>query len=398
LQKVAQRALAGGCLALVALVVAGPSAAGHATASAVTAKTGKTATTPCTDPQTLNVVIGAGTVTFGAMYIALVEGLFQKNCVNVNVVNNNGVALQGALLVGGQVDLAVTASAGAMAIRVQNQPLKMVMAITNYDYRSLALVGSSKFKTLQDLVSAGTNCKLGAAGTGTANYAYLKVIQAAFNIQCQVTSFPTTPSIDNALVAGQVDAVVTGPVDAVTLGKQDFPVILNPFNMPKDEQQKISPSTYPFSTIVGLDSDLQSKRTAVEGFIEALRESLALSQGLKIGTLGAITSRDTAAFPTTTLASLTQTWALVKHQLPTGLQAGFITSSAYTTLLNGLIVGQQSGVSTSDPNQAYASVVDMSYFNATKPVPACRPAVKATKGHKGRPEQQPSLKYICRLS
>jgi hypothetical protein len=40
----------------------------------------------------------------------------------------------------------------------------------------------------------------------------------------------------------------------------------------------------------------------------------------------------------------------------------------------------------------------MSYFNATKPVPACRPAVKATKGHKGRPEQQPSLKYICRLS
>lgn len=389
MEKAAVRALAAACVSVLALVVAGASAAERTTRSA---------TTPCTDPPTLNVVIGAGTVTFGAMYIALVEGLFTKNCVNVNVINNNGVAVQGALLVGGQADLAVTASAGAMAIRVQNQPLKMVAEITNFDYRSLALVGSSKYTTLQQLVAAGSNCKLGAAGTGTANYAYLKVIQAAFNIQCQVTSFPTTPSIDNALVAGQVDAVVTGPVDAVTLGKQDYPALLNPFSMPKDQQQKISPTPYPFSTIVGIDSNLQSKRDAVVRFIQALRESLALSQGLKVGTLGAITSRDTAAFPTTPLTSLTQTWALVKHQLPEGQTAGFITSSAYTAMLNGLIAGQQTGISTTDPNQSYSSVVDMSYFNATKPVPPCNPPVKATKGHKGKPGQMPSLKYICRLS
>jgi ABC-type nitrate/sulfonate/bicarbonate transport system substrate-binding protein len=390
IRKPAFGALAAASVSMLALTSAGTSAATRASHSATT-------TCPA-DLPTLNVVIGAGTVTFGAMYIALVEGLFQRNCVNVNVVNNNGVAVQGALLVGGQADLAVTASAGAMAIVAQNQPLKMVMEITNYDYRSLALVGSSKYTTLQSLVNAGPNCKLGAAGTGTANYAYLEVIKQAFNIQCQVTSFPTTPAIDNALVAGSVDAVVTGPVDAVTLGKQDYPALLNPFDMPKDEQEKISPNPYPFSTIVGLASNLDSKRAAVQGFIEGLRQALALSQGLKVGTLGAITSRDTAAFPTTPLASLTETWSLVKHQLPTGQTAGFINQSGYNAMIAGLVTGQQSGISSTDPNQAYSSVVDMSYFNATKPVPPCRPAVKATKNHKGRPEQKPSLKYICRLS
>jgi ABC-type nitrate/sulfonate/bicarbonate transport system substrate-binding protein len=386
-QKAAWRAGAALALALVTLVVAGPSAAARTGASAA-----------CTNPPTLNIVIGAGTVTFGPIYIALEDGLFQKNCVNVNVVNNNGVAVQGALLVGDQVDLAVTASAGAMAIRAQGQPLKMVAELTNYDYRSLALVGSSKYPTLQSLVAAGSNCHLGAAGTGTANYAYLKVIQAAFNIECQVTSFPTTPAIDSALVAGQVDAIVTGPVDAVTLGKQDFPTLLNPFDMPKDEQKKISPAPYPFATIVGIDSNLQSKRAAVESFIEAIRQALALSSGLKLSQLGALTAADTGAFPTTPLASITETWALVKHQVPVGKSAGFITNAGYNSMLAGLVQGQQANISTTDPNQNYYGVVDMSYFNATAPVPLCRKAVKASAGHKAVPAQLPTPTTICRLS
>jgi hypothetical protein len=273
----------------------------------------------------------------------------------------------------------------------------MVAELTNYDYRSLALVGSSKYATLAQLVAAGSNCSLGAAGTGTANYAYLKVIQAAFGIQCQVTSFPTTPAIDSALVAGEVNAIVTGPVDAVTLGKQDFPTLLNPFSMPKAEQKKISPNVYPFATIVGIDSDLQSKRAAVESFIEAIRQALALSQGLPLSELGSLTESDTAAFATTPLSSITETWALVKHQVPVGKSAGFITDSGYNNLLNGLIEGQQSGISTTDPNQNYYAVVDMSYFNATAPVPACRAAVKATAGHKAVPAQMPTETDICRL-
>ena len=61
---------------------------------------------------------------------ALVEGLFDRNCVKVNVVNNNAVAVQGALLVGGQTDLIVSASSGPAAIRVQGQPVKTIMSLT----------------------------------------------------------------------------------------------------------------------------------------------------------------------------------------------------------------------------------------------------------------------------
>jgi ABC-type nitrate/sulfonate/bicarbonate transport system substrate-binding protein len=351
-----------------------------------------------TDVPTLNIAIGAGTVTFGPVYIALVEGLFQRNCVNVNVVNNNAVAVQGALLVGGQVDLIVSASSGAAAIHVAGQPTKFIMDLTNYDYRTLALIGSGKLQTLADIQAAGSNCRVGVANPGTAAYGYWKIVQAAFNIQCSVSTFATTPAVVASIVSGQTDAVISGPIDAVNLGKLHYPVILNPFNMSKDIQQKVAPSSYPFGVVAGLDQNLQSKKDAVVRFITAMRQALALTQGLKVPLLGDITSRDTAAFPGTTAASLAQTWSLVKHQVPTGPTAGTITSAAYTALLNGLIAGQQANISTTDPNQSYASEVDMSYFNASTPVPLCRQAVKATKGHKGRPAQRPSLKYICRMT
>ena len=371
-----------------------------ASASATARTEARTSTADCgSDVPSLNVAIGAGTVTFGPMYIALVEGLFDKNCVKVNVVNNNAVAVQGALLVGGQTDLIVSASSGSAAIRVQGQPVKVIMDLTNYDYRSFALIGSGKLQTIKDLQAAGTSCKVGVANPGTAAYAYWKIIQAGFNLQCSVSNYPTTPAVVSSIVSGSTDAVVSGPIDAVNLGKQHFPVILNPFSMPESQQAIVQPhGSYPMGIVAGLDSNLQSKRDAVVRFVESLRQALALTQGLKVATLGAITSRDTAAFPGTTAASLAQTWSLVKHQVPTGVNAGSISASAYTAALNGLIAGQQSGVSTTDPNQSYAQAVDMSYFNASKAIPQCRAAVKATKGHKARKAQMPSLKYICRLT
>lgn len=386
---VARRTLIVAAAIAVALVAASGSTASNST---------RQTKTRSTEDPTLNVTIGAGTVTFGAMYIALVEGLFARNHVNVHVVSNNGVAIQGALLVGGQTDLLVTAGAGALAIRARNQPVKMVMDITNYDYRTLALVGSGKFQTMQDLVSAGSSCKIGSASPGTAAYAYLKIVQQNFGLQCSVLTFATTPAVVSALVSGQVDAIVTGPIDAANLGKQNYPVVLNPFSMPKDVQQKVAPTTYPFAVIAGLDSTLKAKSVAVQRFVESMRQALALIQGLKVAKLGEITSRDTAAFPNTPIRNLTETWSLVKHQVPSGEQAGFISQAAYTALLKGLIAGQQAGISLTDPNLSYSSAIDMSYFNATKSVPLCKPGRPASKGHKAIKAEKPSLKHICRLT
>src|SRR4029078_12142784 len=86
-QRILKRASFLATLAAAALVVtAGASA--HRTASAADCGS---------DVPSLNVAIGAGTVTFGPMYIALVDGLFDRNCVHVNVVNNNAGAVRRAL-------------------------------------------------------------------------------------------------------------------------------------------------------------------------------------------------------------------------------------------------------------------------------------------------------------
>jgi NitT/TauT family transport system substrate-binding protein len=341
---------------------------------------------PAGGAPALNVIIGSPTLTFGAIYIALEEGLFAKNHVNVKVVSNAAVATQGAMLVGGQTDLSVTASSSGLALRLRGQPFKIVTTITYYDQRSFAVVADKNIRSIQELVAKGSNCSIGVAAPGTAGYGYFAAIQKAFGIDCKVSIFSTTPAVEAGITSGAVQAVVTAPLVGAVLAQRGYNEILNPSAMSESVARKVAPYSYPFAIVGGLASDLEAKKVAVERFIEALRQALALMQGLSAAQLGSITARDTAAFAGTPDAQLTSTYKLVKLQIPTGANAGFVARADWNNELNGLIATRQADVTLSNPVLSYESSVDMSYFNATKAVPKCAAGQRPTTGN------------ICRLS
>jgi len=362
-----RRGRAAAAVAVVLALSFGIAACGSARSSPVGGSTAAPAVIPV-----LNVTIGSPTLTFGAMYIALEDRLFAKNHVDVNVVSNAAVATQGALLVGGQADLSVTASSSGLALRLQGQPFKIVSTITYYDQRSFAVVADKGITSIQELAAKGSNCSIGAAAPGTAGYGYLVTIQKAFGVDCKVSIFSTTPAVEAGITSGGVQAVVTAPLVGAVLAQRGYNEILNPSTMTKSVARKVAPYSYPFAVVGGLAPDLKAKKVAVERFIEALRQALALMQGLSAAQLGAITARDTAAFAGTPVAQLTSTYELV--------------SSDWNNEINGLITTRQVGVTLSNRALSYASSVDMSYFNATQAVPKCAAG------------QRPATGKVCRLS
>jgi hypothetical protein len=72
--------------------------------------------------------------------------------------------------------------------------------------------------------------------------------------------------------------------------------------------------------------------------------------------------------------------------VPTGADAGSISTSDWKNEINGLITTRQTGVTLSNPVLSYGSAVDMSYFNATEAVPEC------AAGH------LPTASEVCRMS
>lgn len=319
------------------------------------------------------------------MWIALEDGLFAKNHVDVKVVAT-GSATENALLVGGETDLAMTTTSEVMALRLQGQPVKMISMITYYDQRSFAVVADKSITSIQELAAMGSNCTIGVPAPGSASYGYFATIQKAFGIGCKETVYSSTPAISADITSGAVQAVVSNPLTAAELAHRGYSEILNPSDMSTSVASKIAPFRYPLVVAAGLAPVLKAKKVAVERFIEALRQGLALMQGLSAGQLAAITARAAAAFADTPVAQLTSIYGLVKLEVPTGASAGSIASSGWKNLLNGLIATRQAGITLSNPVLSYASSVDMSYFNATQPVPKCAAGKRPTTGN------------ICRLS
>jgi ABC-type nitrate/sulfonate/bicarbonate transport system substrate-binding protein len=358
----------------------GLAACGSSSSSPARTSTASPAVTPA-----LRVTIGSPTLIFGAMWIALEDGLFAKNHVDVKVVAV-GSSAANAMLVGGETDLALTASSVAMALRLQGQPFKIVSMISYYDQRSFALIAAKSVTSIQELAAMGSNCTIATGAPGTGSYGYYATIQKAFGIHCKVSFFSSVPAISADITSGAAQAVVSDPLVAAELAQRGYNEILNPSDMSTSVAMKVAPSRYPLIVAGGLAPVLQAKKVAVERFIEALRQSLALMQGLSPAQLAAITARDTAAFAATPVAVLTSGYELAKPEAPTGASAGAVASSDFANLLNGLITTREAGITLSNPVLSYASSVDMSYFNATQPVTECAAG------------QQPTTGNICRLS
>jgi hypothetical protein len=347
--------------------------------------TGGAAAAPANLPE-LNVTVGAPVGYYSALWVAEINNLFQKEGVKVNVLTYSGIAVGAAQLATGQSDVLVNAITQTAGLKVKNIDVRVLMYLGKWDYHVTALVTNPSIASIGQLKAMGSTCQIATLVPGGGLYGFAVALKKVYNLDCRLVYLGSDAAMVAAYVSGAANAVTPNASDANTLKTQGKGnILLDPFTMDKATGEALVPKAFPFWSVAALNKTITGdKKVAVQRFIQALRDADALMEPMDAAQLAAVTVGVKAAFPGVSVDTMTTAYKLIKPIIPTGAQAGRISTDDWTAALKTMEFWQTPGVTAEDPRLAYAAVVDTAVFDATKTVPVC------TSG------QKPSADTICR--
>ncbi len=317
--------------------------------------------------ETLNLAIASSAIVYGPVWIAIADRLFEKNGVQVNVVNTNALTTGSAMLVSGQADLLVTTAFLGLRIATEGKPLSYVINLSNMGARINAFISKPEIKSVEQLAALGDKCRVILLPTGTATWAIYKGVAGKYKLGCSVSSAGTPPLVLASALSGQFDAAMVNPQDAY--GARDAGranVLIDPLVIDDATANQLYPYQHPLSTVLGLRSNLEAKRGAVIRFVRALRQANEKITASTPAQLGEMTVKLTDVFASTPVSALTQQWQIQKALFPQGPTAGFISASEWNALIAAApAVWGFANLDPNNPTVRYENIVDMSYFNST---------------------------------
>jgi hypothetical protein len=249
------------------------------------------------------------------------------------------------------------------------------------------MIGAKDIKSVDDLRAKGKDCRIATQPPGGGQYGTARSIVRAYNLQCELVSFPTDDAILNGLTSGATDAATgVSPAIYTVRDKGQANLVVDPAKISEADGVKLVPKPVPYWVVAGVSDQIEKKREAVQRFIAALREAAALAEPMSVNQFTTSMASWKDAFDGIPVKGLEQTMTLLKPGMPTGERAGEITPAAWTEVLDAFAFWQLPGVKKTDPEVQYDQIVDNSYFDATKPLPLC-------EGGK-----QPTVDAPCRVS
>jgi NitT/TauT family transport system substrate-binding protein len=318
---------------------------------------------------TLNVTTSGVSLSFAPFWIAAADGLFAKNGVTVNLINDNAPLVQNALLISGQADLVIASYSSLLSLQTQGQPLVGIFNLANQDWRFATVLSSPSVKSIADLKALGSNCKVAAPAVGTSLYGYMLLFLKAHGLQnCQYVTAPTLPALTAAIASGAADAAFTQEqpaLAAVATGVGN--IIFDPTTVSPSVGEKILSTPFPTTGVFGLAPNLASKKPAVTAFLRALRQANVVIANETPQDLANLTVKYSQAFGTTPAASLVVGYEIAKPETPSGADAGFISATAWETTLKNVVNSGLNTIKLDDPALAYKKAIDTSYFAAATP-------------------------------
>jgi hypothetical protein len=273
----------------------------------------------------------------------------------------------------------LTGTQALVQMKTRGLDIKVLGAFANWDYHAAALVAQPGITSVAELVNKGTDCTIGEV-PGSSLYGYALGVEKALNVNCKLVGFGSSPVMIAGFKSGAVDAMVANALEAAQLQSGGTPsnLLIDPFTVLKSIGQKVVPVEFPFWTIGGVSSTLKAKRPLVIRFLQAIRDANALAATMTPAQLAATAVQWKPAFAATKVSDLEKGYDLVKPVMVSGPTAGRIAAKDWPRVLTALTFWELPGISGSDPNIQYGTMVDNSYFDATKPVPTCKPGQKAT--------------------
>lgn len=343
-------------------------AAGAAAALALTAFSSTVpaaASTTSKSMPTLNIAIGAPSVGFAAVWIALDKKLFPKNGVHVNVVTYTGVQVLPSLLTSGRADLVMNTDSAFFSLMLAGEPAQVIFNLEDYNWQYGTVIARPQIKSIADLQALGSSCRLATSAPGTGTYGWMLEFQKAYKLHCTYIDTPTLAAETAAVTGGSADAAVTLLATAQSVASAGLAnIIFDPSKEAAATGKRIIAESFPSVGILGLKSNLKAKKKAVTDFVKALRQADAIIQKSTPSELAKMTIASApSAWGSQTTAAVAAGWSIL-HVTSPGTTAGFISAASWSQALKVLSGWGLTSINLKSPALSYRNAINMSFFQA----------------------------------
>lgn len=348
-------------VSLLAVMTVAVVACGSGGSSSSTTTT--TATSGTQQPLTLKIGVGSSSTNYGPFWVAEAKNLFTKANLTVTVVNYNTSGNTANLLASGAMQLSLFTAPLGLEVAAQGKPLSIVYELSSFGASSMSVIGKPGLTSVSELKSV-SGCRIATTAVGTIPYAYAaRFVKAEGLTNCTlVTNATVAPLLAEVSSGSAQGGIVTYSNALSAIAAKKATLLINPLQVPATLAKKLVPAPYPAFVVMGLTSTVKANAAAVTRFVKVLREAnadLLKSTPTQLGSEMATLS----AFAGTTATLLTQAWKGTLPQIPTGSNAGFISTSAWKTALQGFSDWSLPNYNPTNPAIQYKTVIDMSYFN-----------------------------------
>jgi ABC-type nitrate/sulfonate/bicarbonate transport system substrate-binding protein len=310
----------------------------------------------------LKASVGSVGANYGPFYVAEAMGLFERHGVDVDVVTYTGTPTAGAMLVSGEVDLAVTnTTTGVAAMR--QQPVIDLMNLYYADQYNLAVLGAEGVESIEDLRAKGKDCRMATGPAGTSIYGWTLQFQEAFGLECRLMEIAQAPAIAATVASGAADAATALPPDAATMtaSRQGVTYIYDPLTAPEEIGRQIVPTPVPITGVFGMKDNVAEKREAVVRALAAMREGLLLIDRMEPEEFAQTLARN-RAWAGVPIESI-EAGAETTMKSLAGEQEGQITRPEWDEALAQMKLWDVSGIDPEDPNIQFDKGVDLTYLD-----------------------------------
>src|SRR5258705_9918492 len=156
-------------------------------------------------PVDLTVAVSATVADFAPLYVAVAEGYFAKNGVNLTLIPN---ALANTLpyLTSGRADMAMYSATIALSAAAQGKATSIVYLTERQP--GFALVGG-KGTTSLDQLKGESSCRYGIPQPGTSGYGVGATLHASLGLKCELVITPDPATMIAQLASGTMNAGIT---------------------------------------------------------------------------------------------------------------------------------------------------------------------------------------------
>jgi NitT/TauT family transport system substrate-binding protein len=319
------------------------------------------------DTPTLNLGIPSAAATFGVWVLAKQLGFWDKEGVNVNLVENTGGNSLN-LLAAGQIDLLAFTGAAATQVALQGKPVSVVYGSSLWP--GAALVGNPSITSLAQF-RALPSCRVAVAAPGNQTYWQYLVFMRELGLgkKCTPVILTTATLQTQGVVSSAYDASVEGFSDATVAASQGAHILIDP--SAPSYVKTWGRNAHLAGVVVGIQSVVKSNPAAIVAFVKGASDAMDYLWTHTDRQVATVLARD-PLYAGQSVDLITPQVAFYRPYIgnyvnPT--RPGWISDGVWKHALG--VYGQY-GLQNYDPTSPliqYSQSVDMSYFDTAYPKP-----------------------------